>query len=185
MKAERKRPLTERQKSVMKRIDLRVPIKVIAQELGVSETRINQHIRALKDIYKVDSLNELVEQYRLGKTTQAKPEGAFSESAYRNTQLSGSGSFGDNGGRVDPGEIVMSDVMPMLGNGPWNLSNEPRIVPGVLDGENAVLARLAVIVGITFGIIAAIVLTVTAAMMLSEAMEGKATIPVENNQPAG
>jgi biotin operon repressor len=34
----------------MQRIDRRVPIKVIAQELGVSETRICQQIRALKDI---------------------------------------------------------------------------------------------------------------------------------------
>src|SRR3546814_14162834 len=62
--------LTERQRSVMKRIDRRVPIKLIAQELGVSETRINQHIRILKDIYQVASLNDLVEVYR-----QSKPPG--------------------------------------------------------------------------------------------------------------
>lgn len=40
--------LTDRQRAVMERIDRRVPIKDIALELGVSETRINQHIRALK-----------------------------------------------------------------------------------------------------------------------------------------
>ena len=56
------RPLTERQQAVMERIDRRMPIKVIAQELGVSETRINQHIRALKDIFEAESLGELVEQ---------------------------------------------------------------------------------------------------------------------------
>ena len=44
------RRLTDRQQAVMQRIDRRVPIKVIAPELGVSETRIWQHIRALKDI---------------------------------------------------------------------------------------------------------------------------------------
>ncbi len=185
MKAEKKRPLTERQSSVIRRIDRRVPIKVIAQDLGVSETRINQHIRALKDIYQVDSLNELVEQYRAEKTAVNAAEGGFSEPAYRISQLSGAISNRENETRVDPGEIVMNDVMPMLGNGPWNLSDEPRVVPGMLDGENAVLVRLAVIVGITFGILAAVVLTVTAAMMLSEAMEGKATIPVENNQSVG
>jgi len=32
--------LTDRQRAVMERIDRRVPIKVIATELGVSETRI-------------------------------------------------------------------------------------------------------------------------------------------------
>jgi DNA-binding NarL/FixJ family response regulator len=41
------RRLTDRQQAVMQRIDRRVPIKVTALELGVSETRINQHIRAL------------------------------------------------------------------------------------------------------------------------------------------
>ncbi|MEP5938058.1 MAG: hypothetical protein ABJ239_07010 [Erythrobacter sp.] len=185
MKAEGTRPLTERQLSVIRRIDRRVPIKVIAQELGVSETRINQHIRALKDIYQVDSLNELVEQYRLGKSTEAKSEGPFSESVYRKSQLSGGPANRENDDRVDPGEIVMNDVMPLVSHGPWNLSEEPRVVPGVLDGDNAILVRLAVIVGIAFGILAAVVLTVTAAMMLSEAMDGKATIPAENLQPTG
>lgn len=58
------RPLTPRQRDVMERIDRRVPIKVIADELGVSVTRVNQHIRALKDIYGADSLADLVECYR-------------------------------------------------------------------------------------------------------------------------
>lgn len=58
------RPLTERQQAVMERIDRRVPIKVIAQELGVSETRVNQHIRALKDSFEAESLGDLVERYR-------------------------------------------------------------------------------------------------------------------------
>ena len=48
----------------------------------------------------------------------------------------------------------------------------------VLDGENAVWFRLAAIVGIAFGFLAAVVLTVTAAMTISEAFEGRATVPV-------
>lgn len=58
------RALTRRQRDVMELIDRRVPIKVIADELGISPTRVNQHIRALKDIYGADSLNDLVESYR-------------------------------------------------------------------------------------------------------------------------
>ncbi len=185
MKGDRKRPLTERQVDVIRRIDRRVPIKVIAQELGVSETRINQHIRALKDIYQVDSLNELVERYRAEKGPETKAEEALSESVYRKSQLFGAVGNREKGFRVDPGEIVINDVMPAVGFGPWSLDQEPRVVPGVLDGENAILVRLAVIVGIAFGILAAVVLTVTAAMMLSEAMDGKAAVPVENDQPAG
>ena len=57
-------PMTERQLAVMERIDRRLPIKMIAKDLGLSETRVNQHIRALKDILGAESLNELVEAYR-------------------------------------------------------------------------------------------------------------------------
>jgi presenilin-like A22 family membrane protease len=49
----------------------------------------------------------------------------------------------------------------------------------VLDGEHAVLFRLAAILGIAFGVLAAVVLTVTAAMTISEALEGRATVPVD------
>ncbi|PKP63726.1 MAG: hypothetical protein CVT87_03060, partial [Alphaproteobacteria bacterium HGW-Alphaproteobacteria-9] len=62
---------------------------------------------------------------------------------------------------------------------------EPRVVPGVLDGEHAVLLRLGAIVGIASGILAAVVLTVTAAVALSDAMNGKAAVSVENPQVAG
>src|SRR3546814_12649366 len=78
--------LTERQRSVLERIDRRMPIKVIAQELGVSETRINQHIRILKDIYQVESLNELVEVYRQGRAEGESQPQDLSESASRSEE---------------------------------------------------------------------------------------------------
>ena len=68
------RPLTERQKAVMERIDRRVPIKMIARDLDLSETRINQHIRALKNVYEVGSLGDLVDAYREQKSTFFDPE---------------------------------------------------------------------------------------------------------------
>ena len=192
MGAAERRNLTKRQVDVLERIDRRVPIKVIASELGVSETRINQHIRALKNHYQVDSLNELVECYReeFGITDVPLEEGenpsaeAFSESAYRKNQLPGTAPETEYGFRVDPGEIVLSDVMPLGGLAPWKLAAEPRIVPGVLDGDNAVLLRLVAIVGIAFGILAAIVLMVTAAMTVSEALQGKAQVPEDYLQSA-
>lgn len=116
------RRLTDRQQAVMERIDRRVPIKVIAQELGVSETRINQHIRALKDFYDAASLGELVENYRA--TLPAPTPGAerdeipedealrdvadadklqpFSEVAYTKKQIIGPAGFGDALLRDDP-----------------------------------------------------------------------------------
>ncbi|KUO54012.1 MAG: hypothetical protein APF82_08295 [Sphingomonadales bacterium BRH_c42] len=165
----------------MERIDRRMPIKVIAQELGVSETRINQHIRILKDIYQVASLNELVEVYRHGRAESEGEPRDLSESAYIKNQIPWISVDGDNRRRADPGEIMISDVLPLKGALPWETVIEPRIVPGVLDGENAGLLRLASIVGIAFGILAAVVLIMTAAVTLSEALDGVAYIPVDQN----
>lgn len=192
------RPLTERQVEVMKRIDRRLPIKLIAQELGVSETRINQHIKALKDIYEVTNLGDLVLEYRAGIVA---PEGVeicpangeiildnqgsagFLKSApkdpYSFSHLPGDPFGPDSGERDKAATLELQDVMPMLERAPWLRPGEPKVVPGVLDGDNAVLLRLAVIVGIAFGCLAAVVLTVTAAVTISEALDGRVAIPME------
>lgn len=199
------RRLTDREQAVMQRIDRRVPIKVIALELGVSETRINQHIRALKDIYEAGSLGELVENYRatlppapaenaedehpvtalLGEPTDRGASGAFSEAAYAKKQIPEAAIFADQLSRDDPGRLLMSDAMPLLDQAPWLRPGEPRVVPGVLDGEHAVLFRLGAIVGIASGVLAAVVLTITAAVTLSKATEGKATISVDQISATG
>jgi DNA-binding CsgD family transcriptional regulator len=176
--------LTERQRAVIERIDRRVPIKLIAQELGVSETRINQHIRALKNIFEVASLNELVETYRASHQASADDEETLSESTYSKKQVQESLPVGHSAERVDPGEIIINDVLAIDGRARWEIDSEPKVVPGVLDGDHAVLLRLAVIVGIAFGILAAVVLMVTAAMTLSEALDGKASVPEDYYKPA-
>ena len=178
------RPLTERQRAVMERIDRRVPIKVIANELSVSETRINQHIRALKDIYEATSLNELVETYRAAEGLDDLPNEDFSKAAYTKNQVEHLSEPRKDHDRVDMGEIVLNDVLSFDQAAPWEPLTEPKVVPGVLDGDNAVLMRLAVIVGISFGILAAVVLMVTAAMAISEALDERAAIPEEYSQPA-
>lgn len=192
--------LTDRQRAVMERIDRRVPIKVIATELGVSETRINQHIRALKDFYDAASLGELVENYRATLSPEAADAAAqkdletfadkellkpFSEPAYTNSQINEATDLTDFGSRDDPGQLVLSDVMPLTQQAPWLKAGEPRVVPGVLDGEHAVLLRLGAIVGIATGILASVILVVTAAMTLSAATEGKATYSAETGAAAG
>lgn len=194
------RRLTDRQRAVMERIDRRVPIKVIAMELGVSETRINQHIRALKDFYAAGNLGELVENYRAtlapdpaGEARDTAPTDApdaaslnpFSEAAYTKTQINPAADPADFGERDDPGRLVLSDAMPLIEQAPWLRPGEPKVVPGVLDGEHAVLFRLGAIVGIASGILAAAILAVTAAMTLSAATEGKAHYSGEPGVAAG
>ena len=194
------RRLTDRQRAVMERIDRRVPIKVIASELGVSETRINQHIRALKDFYDAASLGELVENYRATLSPEAavasvendigtfadeaslKP---FSEPTYTNSQITGRADLADFDGRDDPGRLFLSDALPLFEQAPWLKAGEPRVVPGVLDGEHAVLMRMGAIIGIAAGILASVILVITAAMTLSQATEGKAYLSVETKDAAG
>ncbi len=194
------RRLTDRQRAVMERIDRRVPIKVIAAELGVSETRINQHIRALKDFYEAGSLGELVENYRatiapepieepaqepLVETPDADLLKVFSETAYTKSQVNGLAELADFSGRDDPGQLVLSDAMPLFEQAPWLRTGEPKVVPGVLDGEHAVLFRLGAIIGIASGILAAVILAVTAAMTLSAATDGKANYSAVSGVAAG
>ncbi|MEO0906561.1 MAG: LuxR C-terminal-related transcriptional regulator [Pseudomonadota bacterium] len=188
------RPLTERQKAVMERIDRRVPIKMIARELDLSETRINQHIRALKNAYEVGSLGDLVDAYREEKSKFSEPEiseeiseneevepnlKGLSKPIYRKSQMSFEQTMAETSERDDPGELVMSDVLPIEDQAPWLKPGEPRVVPRVLDGEYAVVFRLLAIVGIAFGVLAAVVLAVTSAITISNALEGRADVPVD------
>jgi hypothetical protein len=189
------RPLTERQRAVMERIDRRVPIKVIAADLGVSETRINQHIRALKNIYGAASMTDLVENYRTAHGLELVVDRAFedergaadspyaklplSENEYSKNQIIERPGNGHDWPRNDPGALLISDVLPLAEQAPWLKPGEPRVVPGLLDGEHAVLFRVVAMLLIAIGVLAAVVLTVTAAITLSEAMDGKADLPVE------
>ena len=188
------RPLTERQKAVMERIDRRVPIKIIARDLDLSETRINQHIRALKNSYEVGNLGDLVDAYRKEKGKIPDPEipeeisgseeaepnlKGLSKSIYRKSQVSFEPTMTETTDRDDPGELVMSDVFPIEERATWLKPGEPRVVPRMLDGEYAVLFRLLAIVGIAFAILAAVVLSVTSAITISNALEGRAAVPVD------
>jgi hypothetical protein len=192
----------------MERVDRRVPIKVIALELGVSETRINQHIRALKDVFDAGHLGELVEKYRsyagltndddapqaaprsgdddaeerapIARTDgEAEPIEPLSEAAYSNSQVPGAVFGFDISGRDNAGTVEVNDILPLLERTPWLKPGEPKVVPGLLDGEHAVLFRLAAIMGIAFGFMAVIVLTLTAAVTISEALDGRAAVPVD------
>lgn len=194
MPPDKTRPLTERQAAVMERVDRRVPIKVIAQELGVSETRINQHIRALKDLYGAGSLRDLVDLYRLEKTegesddtlkeiedkqgvgNSSKP---LSEAVYKIPQVPATVFGFDMNGQDDVTTVELNDATPLIERAPWLKPGEPKVVPGLLDGEHAVMFRLAAIVGTAFGLLAAAVLTATAALMISEALADRAVIPVD------
>lgn len=175
--------LTDRQRDVLVRIDKRVPIKVIANDLGVSEARINQHIRALKDKFEVESMNELVEHFRASEGYVAEGEDPYRKPVYRNSQLPDEPIFPDQGPRVDHGEIVLSDAHHVLIGAPWQDTREPVVVPPLFDGDNAVLTRLGAMITIAFGVVAAVILVVSATVTVSEVLDGKAAVEMDSQTP--
>ena len=190
MQGARFRSLTDRQKEVLVRIDGRMPIKQIAADLDVSESRINQHIRALKDIYDVANLKDLVESFRAEPAGDAETA-PYRKSSSRTSEVPRQADVSEQGDRVAPGEFVLADVAPLAIEAPWHVRREPRVVPGVLDGDHAVLYRLAVIIGLALAFIVLVILVVTAALSMSEASGGKEVRPrvtdmqeVASNLPA-
>ena len=178
------RDLSERERAVLDGIDRRLPLKAVAAELGVSESRVNQHVRALKERFRVNNLSDLVDAWR-AEGIDISAEEPCRNPAWRISQVPQGVAQRKNESRVAPGEFVLSDAALYAIEAPWTGLDEPRVVPGVLDGDNAVLLRLAVIIGIAFGIVAAIVLVVTASLSLSEALDGLASVPEPTSGPAG
>lgn len=184
MGSPRFRSLTERQKDVLVRIDRRMPIKLIADEIGVSESRVNQHIRALKDVYGVSNLNDLCDSYR-AEVQESDEPAPYRKTASTNSEVPQHREIDEPEDRVAPGEFVLSDVAPLAIEAPWTVRHEPRVVPGVLDGDHAVLYRLAVIVGLALAFIVLVILVVTAALSVSEASGGKQYGPRDQQTQAG
>ena len=184
MAAESPHDLSDRERAILSAIDRRLPLKAVAGELGISESRVNQHVRALKQRYRVHSLPDLVDAWR-GETAPSTPDEGYRNSAWRIPQVADEANRGERPSRVVPGEFVFADAAPLAIEAPWRMRIEPRVVPGALDGDNAVLLRLAVIIGIALGLIAAIVLVVTASLSLSAALDGTTAGTPERTGPAG
>ncbi|MGN6498594.1 MAG: sigma factor-like helix-turn-helix DNA-binding protein [Tsuneonella sp.] len=176
--------LTDRQRAVLELIDRRMPLKTVAAELGISESRVNQHVRALKEAYGVASLKGLVEAWRAEPPQASASDDPCRKPAWRNSDLPQAPIAGETRDRVAPGEFVLADAAPFAIEAPWLGQYEPRVVPGVLDGDHAVLIRLAVIVGLAFGMIAVLVLVMTASLNLSEALGDQGSIPQAKSAPA-
>lgn len=175
--------LTDRQRDVLVLIDQRMPIKRIAHELNISESRVNQHIRALKDAFGVQGLDELVQAYR-EQASENNGHTDYRKPASSNSGVPPSPSTQHKEDRVAPGEFVLADVAPLAIEAPWEAKHGPRVVPGVLDGDHAVLYRLAVIIGLALAFIVLVVLVVTAALSVATASGGQeVTAPATQTQP--
>jgi DNA-binding CsgD family transcriptional regulator len=175
--------ITDRQLQVLELLDRRVPIKVIASELDISQTRVNQHIAALKRCFRVNDLADLVSAYR-DKYGETSPF-PLTNPACTKSRLSEREDEDHFWPRVADGELVLAEAASVPLEAPWAGRNEPTVVPGVLNGHHAVFRRLVAMVGLAVAIIAAVILMIAAAVTVSGLLDGVAEVPQEQSQTAG
>lgn len=143
--------LTARQAQVLELVAKRRTLKQVADELAISESAVNQHVKSLKTVLKVNSLPELADSYRILSDLLA-------DSTYRKTtsRISGLSDFAENGQQDSQNGfepvVTFNDALQYHRGAPWDEAIEPNIVPGVLNGTNAKLVRAALIVGISLGL---------------------------------
>jgi len=158
--------LTARQMQVLELVARRLTLKQVALELNISESAVNQHVKAIKLSLGANSLPELAELHREHTnqdtdSTCRKPAGRKSGVFDRNEPVH---HFDPD----DPGSVVrFHDGYAYRLEAPWSEASEPVVVPGLLRGANAKLIRFALIVGISVGVFALLLVALGVAQGLS------------------
>lgn len=164
---ENRPPLTLRQLQVLELVAKRRALKQIAADLRISESAVNQHVRALKAALSANSLPDLAEIYQ-------NRDGDVLQEAYRKTACRNSGLLGSamteqfqQRDEIEPVAIFHEPLSYRM-SAPWEVNDEHEIVPGVLNGTNAVWIRAAIIVALTIGVFTAVIVGLGAAEGVSK-----------------
>lgn len=164
--------LTERQVQILELIAKRFTLKQVAAELGISESAVNQHVRSLKGVFRVNSLPELAECHRLMTGIAGDPD--CRKTAYRKPLVANAAGFEQRMSPDDNGSVVtFHDPLTYRLGTPWE-DQEPVVVPKLLDGSNAKLVRAAYIVAIAIGFFVLILVGLGVAQGLSDVLADKA-----------
>lgn len=162
--------LSERQAEVLRHLSDHLTIKEIAGKLDVSESAINQRIRASKHKLNVSNHRDLIHAYRR-LNDGAVHQDTCSFSAFRISQLPESSDLDDHEtGTASEPVVSFGDSFAGFRPAPWDYNLEPELVPRVLNGANASLVRGAVIVAICLGTFAAILVALGVAQGLTDAL---------------
>lgn len=166
--------LTEKQAAVLALLANNRTTKEIAHTLGASESSVNRRIELLRSRLGGVTRHELARRYRDWMLAEEAREGATNagvEKAKQNLQLAPAAESVEKPDQDDGAPVPgFEDSLKISIEAPWNRPATPRIVPGVLDGENAVLTRGAAIAMILFGILASLVLALAAVKALTDAI---------------
>lgn len=175
--------LTRRQIEVLERVAKRRTLKQIAGELSISESAVNQHIKALKQNLGVNSLTELAESHHALAGQLEKKPCRNPASIKSGLPPAGESEAGRQSDVLQP-VAAFHDSLTYKVEAPWLGLNEPKVVPGVLTGTNAKLARMAYIIAVAFGLFAVILLGLGVAQGVTMAFSQSAS-PGVNSMPAG
>ncbi len=173
-----RRSITPRQREVLECIVLRMSIKEIAANLGISESTVNKHIRDLKQSMSANSHRELTVAYtRLTEALDSTAEALQSSGSSPATRIS---AVPDTSNLPDPFIEDADDAVTTLHDAvvhdaiaPWTVATEPTVVPRALDGFEAAWLRLALIVGITVGLLFALAAGLGAAQGIENVIKSR------------
>lgn len=173
--------LTAKQSAVLDLLANHRTSKEMAHTLGISETAVNRRLESIRQRLGGVSRPELARRYsdwtatRDVSPTAPKPlkpgDTPCVENRTNILPLVDSAADGDDPSRdSEETATTFHDPVAMSIEAPWKEWKEPRIVPRVLDGENAALARGAAIAILLVAIIASLVLALAAAQALADAV---------------
>jgi DNA-binding CsgD family transcriptional regulator len=140
--------------------------KEIAARLQVSDSAVNQRIEPLRQRFGGITRAELARRYRdYLACRESEACKAFTGKSFQLPSMDSGAQVADRDGR--PGRFEFRDSMTFEHGPPWH---EParEIVPRLLDGKHAVWVRGIAILLLLVLIIAALVLGLTAAQVLTE-----------------
>lgn len=135
--------LTERQRDVLCLLGKGLSEKEIATELGMSPSRVTQHVRALKD--------RLGTERRSGLVAAAAGLQPYDKTIGRKIPVPGPADFGEPAPGVVPDQVSVSDAMPLRHPAPWE-SDAYRVGPGAFDGPGGRVLKIAAIILIALGL---------------------------------
>lgn len=166
--------LTDKQAAVLDQLANGRTSKEIASALDLSESAVNRRIELLRTRFSGITRLELARRYRdwaMAKLPSETAPAAGVETDRQSLRLAPAPESGQK--PVDDSHdagLVFRDSLAISIEPPWNQAAEPKVVPGVLDGKDAVLTRGAAIAIILLGIIASLVLGLAAAGALTETL---------------
>lgn len=124
--------------------------KEIATQLNLSESAVVQRIESIRRKFGGITRHEVARKYRDHLAREG--EGNCKEITGNFFHLHGKGPFINEGcGSQSPGSVTFADSYAVEAIVPWDASRKERLVPEVLDGENAALARWVYVVMIAGG----------------------------------